>query len=285
MFWGRKSRLKLIHLPIMLIAQWGTSAVKIWTQMHQAQQKWTNRHSDKGLSASGLGLKRWIKEGSAKLLLLCQVFSFVVFLFWQYGTLAVDRDLAGWWWTTQVMPQPAPTQVIQAIDRGVYPSDRRDDSEPLMALINSLPPTGTIQINLPIGEIDLFAPLEINRSNIFLKGKGTEATILQAHNFERLPEAILTVRPSPNQASNEKLENVQLSDFTIELAEPDREQAATAIVLENVSQAALKNLRLTTGGIPAIISTQTEDVTVEYVVIEATFPEEAISTNSGANTN
>ncbi len=268
-FWGRPSYLKLLHLPILLIAQWSTSIIKIWTQMNLAQQKWTNRHGNKGRSADGSGWKSRLKTSSSRFLLFSQTFCFVVFLLWQYGTLSVNQDVAGWWWTSQIKAQPAPTQIIEAIDRGVYPSDRQDDSAPLQALINSLPPTGTIQINLPLGEIDLFHPLEIHRSNTFLKGKGPRGTVLQAHTPALVREAILRISPSQNPNTGDKIHNIQLSGFTIELAESAPSKEFTSIILENVVEAALKNLDLTAGGEQTLILSESEDVTVDYVAMDS----------------
>ncbi|MGK7917711.1 MAG: glycosyltransferase [Prochloraceae cyanobacterium] len=282
-FWGRKSRLKLIHLPIMLIAQWSTSLVKIWTQMHLAQQKWTNRHGNKGRSADGWGWRRWLKSGSSRFLLFSQCFSFVVFLFWQYGSLSVTNDVAGWWWTRQMTPQSVPTQIIAAIDYGIYPSDRQDDSAALQALIDSLPATGIVQIDLPLGEIDLFQSLEINRSHTFIKGQGAQGTILLAHKPALLAEAIVAVRP-PSNAAKRRVENVQLSDFTIKSAPSAQVKDSINILLENVVQAALKNLHLSASGRNALSLSKTENVTLEYVVVEGTFQQEEIVLKNTVNT-
>ena len=180
-------------------------------------------------------------------------------------------------------PQSVPTQIIAAIDYGIYPSDRQDDSAALQALIDSLPATGIVQIDLPLGEIDLFQSLEINRSHTFIKGQGAQGTILLAHKPALLAEAIIAVRP-PSTAVKRRVENVQLSDFTIKSAPSVQVKDSINILLENVVQAALKNLHLSASGRNALSLSKTEDVTLEYVVVEGTFQQEEIVLKNTVNT-
>ena len=233
--------------------------------MNLAQQKRTNRHGDKGRSARGLDWKLSLKTIASRFLLFSQTFAFVVFLLWQYGTLSVNQDLAGWWWTRQTQAKPAPTQIIEAIDHGVYPSDRQDDSRALQTLIDNLPPRGTIQINLPLGEIDLFHPIALHRSHTALHGKGVKGTLLQAHHQALGNNAILTVSPSPTSNMGDTVDNIQLENFTIELAESTQSQAFTSISLDHVVGATLKHLNLSAGGKQTLVLSQSRDITVEYV--------------------
>lgn len=41
-FWGRRSSLKLIHLPLLVGSLWSSALIKVWTQMNLSQQKWAN---------------------------------------------------------------------------------------------------------------------------------------------------------------------------------------------------------------------------------------------------
>lgn len=274
-FWDRKSNLKLLHLPLLLMSQWGTSVIKIWTQMHLAQQKWTNRHGNKGSSASGASWQQRLLHSSSRFLLLAQIFIFVVFLLWQYGTVSVVRDLAGWQWYRQQVAVASPTQIIEAGDYGIEPSDRQDDSVALQTLLDGLPPTGNIQINLPLGEIDLFKPIEINRSHTYIVGQGTQGTVLKVHPSALTAKAVVTVKP--NELS-QQIEDVKLSRLAIATTK-QKTTILTSIQLENVSQATLSHLKITIDGLHGLILNRTEDVSIPYLSLNADFQAEPILSN------
>lgn len=274
-FWGRESHLKPIHLPILLIAQWSSSLIKVWTQMNLAQQKWSNR-GNQSSSFAGSGWERWVKTTTSRFLLVSQMFSFVVFLLCLAKVLNPIQDLPGLLWNHQMAAaQPAVTQIIEAIDRGILPNDGQDDSAPLQALIDQLPSQGRIQINLPMGEIDLFRPVEINRSHTIIKGQGVGQTILQARFSRKEGEAVLAIRPhfpkaSPAESqiasvSQDKVQNVQLSSFTLLQMLPKSAAALDGIVLENVVDAEIKNLDLEKSGRHSLILRKTQNIKVEYV--------------------
>jgi glycosyltransferase Alg8 len=278
MFWGRESQLKLIHLPILLIGQWGGSLIKIWTQMNLAQQKWKNR-GNQSRSAGGSVWERQIKNSTSRFLIISQLFSFVVFLLSLSKVLNPIQDLPEeLGWSHQVVAQPALTQIIEAVDHGIVPNDGQDDSAPLRALINQLPSQGRVQINLPIGEIDLFQPVEINRSHTVLKGQGIGRTILQARFNRKVAEAVLLIRPRLSKAflsepptakiSKVKVEDVQLSSFTLLHILPKTEATVNGIVLENVVHSQIKNLDLEKSGRHPLLLRKTQDVKVEYVSMD-----------------
>ncbi len=267
-FWGRESHLKLIHLPILLLNQWSSSVIKIWTQMNLAQQKWSNR-GNQSRSVAGSAWKRQIKNNTSRFLLVSQVFSYLVLLLCLSQVLDPMRDLPELWWRNQLVAQPSPTQIIEASDRGIVADDGQDDSKQLQALINNLPSQGEVQINLPYGEIDLLQPLEINRSNTTIKGQGVGRTILQAGFSNKLGEAAILIRPRhmglPAAISLDKVKNLQLSHFTLVQMQPQTATAVDGIVLENVEQVKLRKLDLDRSGRRAVIRRQAHNVKLEYV--------------------
>ena len=280
-FWDRKSRLRIFHLPLLLLSQWGTSAIKIWTQMHLAQQKWANRHGNKGRSAVGASWQQRLLNTSSRFLVSSQVFIFVVFLLWQYGAVSVTQDLAGWHWYQQQATVATDTKIIQARDYGIIPSDRADDSVALQTLLDSLPSTGNIQINLPLGEIDLFQPLEIKRSHTYLVGQGTQGTVIKAAPSTLTATAILTVKP---KNSSDRLEDVKLSSLGISSGTASETNVTASIKLENVSGAILRHLKVTLDGIHGLILDSAENVTVEYVALDGTFQGKPILIQNSSDT-
>jgi glycosyltransferase Alg8 len=279
-FWGRKSHLKPIHFPLLLVSQWISSLIKIWTQMNLAQQRWSNR-GNQSITAEGSGWARFAKILTSRFLFVSQLFTFVVVLCGFAGILHPVQDLAGLWSNQQVAAQQSTLQIVEAGDRGIIPNDGKDDAAALQALINQLPSQDRVQINLPIGEFDLFRPLEINRSHITIKGEGMRRTILQAHFNQEVGEAVISIRPKvlpPAKASNassssatvsaNQLENVELRGFTLRHIRPESSKEAAfpnSIVLEKVAQASLKNLDLDQSSGHALILDKTQDVKVEYV--------------------
>lgn len=275
MFWGRESHLKPIHLVILLLAQWSSSLIKVWTQMNLPKQKWSNR-GNQSRSVAGEAWKLRLKHNTSNLLLVMQSFSFVVLLLCLAKVLNPVQDLAGLWWNSQAVAQPPLAQIVEAGDRGIIPNDGRDDSAPLQALINQLPREGLVQINLPLGELDLFEPVEINRSNTIVKGQGVGRTVLQARFSQKLGEAVLSIRPRLAQASlvsseaakasRYEVRNIQLYGFTLLQVQPQKAaNVVDGIVLEKVVQASIRNLNLENSGRRSLVLRQTQQVKVEYV--------------------
>lgn len=306
-FWGRPSHLKLIHFPILLLTQWGSSLVKIWTQMNLARQSWSNR-GIQGISAEGSGHTRHLKLGVSRFLLTSQLLTFSLLICWLSGVLNPLWDLAGFW-----LPQKpwvaAPILRLDATRYGVIGSDGQDDTAALQALLDgegrsALEESGDrlTQITLPIGEIDLSSPLHIRRSDVILQGQGTGRTILKTHFDRQQGEAVLIIRPDPPSPARSPgpiqdwLENVKISGFSLRQAgesstgesstgesstgesraEPgDRPAGATlpppdaidGIVLERVARSSVRNLYLEQGNRYPLVLSDTREIAVEQVTL------------------
>jgi glycosyltransferase Alg8 len=281
-FFGRQSHLKPIHFPLLLVGQWISSLIKIWTQMNLAQQKWSNR-GNQSITAEGKGLARLTKMSTSRFLFFVQLFSFAVVLCGFAGILSPARDLAGLWWNQEVIAQVKPVEmVVEAIDRGIIPNDGKDDAAPLQALIDSLPQQDKVQIELPIGELDLDQPLTITRSHLILKGQGARRTVLLArHNSG---EAVLSLGTDADQSP---VRDVELNGFTLRhaLAKSSTQKTPVdSIVLNNVTQAEVKHLRLERSRRHALVLENTEDVTVEYVTIQSSSQQKPVVKTNAVNT-
>lgn len=299
-FWGRTSELKPIHFPLLMLSQWSSSLVKIWTQMNLAKQSWTNRGIQM-MTSDGEGMERKVKVGTSRFLLFTQIFSFVVFLAWLSGTVNPSWDIAGLVLQRQVAALPEVEQ-IQAIDYNVLPNDAKDDAAPLQALIDQFPSNTPVQIELPIGELDLYQPLEINRGNITLKGQGIARTVLRAHFTPKEGDAILIVGPQNSggtatisTATIEQIDgdgrvtDVELSGFTLrpydrDVSSNSTEEGLTSISLHQVANVTLDRLYLEKGGTPALALNQTQDVTIAYVVAEGGSLEQVVVMQDAINT-
>lgn len=281
-FWGRKSILKPIHFPLLLVSQWVSSLIKIWTQMNLAQQKWSNR-GNQSITAEGSGWRRVAKIGTSRFLFCSQLFAFAVILCGFAGILNPVQDVAELWINKQALAHQHPLQIVAAIDRGVIPNDGKDDAALLQSLIEQLSDRNKVQIDLPIGELDLFQPLEINRSHLILKGGGIRRTILQTHFNQSKGEAAILIRPQETRPAkapsaspqvtqaSDKLEDVHLKGFTLRSILPESGKPVSTvkgIVLEKVVQASLTNLELKQSGGESLVLHKTQDVKVEYVSIE-----------------
>jgi len=292
-FWGRESHLKPIHLPILLASQWGSSLVKIWTQMNLAKQNWSNR-GNQSISAEGKGMARWLKLGTSRFLMYSQVVSFVIVLAWLTGQVNPTWDLAGLWLQHRPVQQAA-VMVVDVGDRGIIPNDGQDDAAPLQALIQQLPPHQPMQLNLPLGELDLAQPLEINRSDLTLRGQGVGRTVLLTHYPASEAQAAVIVRPRQTveahwdgtepqplgpqlqeSAPVTALNNVKISGFTVR--QPEHAESLppqSGILLQDVAQSSVKNLRVEWGTSspgakrPPLLLKRTQAITVEYVTTDA----------------
>ncbi len=279
-FWKRQSHLKPIHFPLLLLSQWSSALVKIWTQMNLAQQKWTNRgnqsisaewtnRGNQSISAEGSGWVRWVKISTSRFLLVTQMFCFVVVLLSLANLLNPLQDLAGMWWHSQARAA-SPSQIITAIDQGIYPNDGKDDSAALQALIDKLPSKGKVQINLPIGEIELFRPIQIQRSHTIIQGQGVGRTILQAKFGSQIGDAVISIRPGKGKAVKNTVKNVYLQGFTLmPNSSKTGDKAINSIVLEKVAQSGIKNLEIKPNGGHALTFRQTQNIKVEYVTMDS----------------
>ncbi|WP_373529764.1 glycosyltransferase [Nostoc sp.] len=268
-FWQRQSQLKPIHFPLLLVSQWASSLVKIWTQMNLAQQKWTNR-GNQSISAEGSGWEKLAKISTSWFLLVSQAFCFVILLLSLANILNPLEDLAGLWWNSQVSAA-SPTQIITAIDRGIYPNDGKDDSAALQALIKHLPSEGKVKINLPIGEIELLKPLQIQRSNTTIQGQGVGRTILLANFGSQIGDAAISIHPRQGkQFAKDILKNVYLQGFTLMPNQSKTgDNAINGIVLEKVAQGGIKNLEIKANGGRPLTLRETQNVQVEYVTMDS----------------
>ena len=265
-FWERSSTLKLIHLPLLLLSQWGGSLVKIWTQMNLAQQKWTNRGSQT-ISAHGEGLERTVKLSTSRLLLYIQLFVFGVFLCWLTGNLNPAWDIAGLRLTRQSAMANTP-QVIEVIDHDIWPSDGQDDSQALQSLIDQLSQGAAanqpVELVLPIGELDLFQPVIIGRGQITLRGQGPERTILAARFDRSTANAVLVVQPEQQST----LEQVHLTGFTIRPMDTAAVAQLDGISLQQVVNSSLRNLAIAPTVREPLMLDNTDNVTAEQVVVQ-----------------
>ena len=304
-FIGRQSHLKPLHLPMLLLSQWSSAGIKVWTQMNLAQQKWANR-GNQSISAAGTGVERFLKVNTSKFLMWSQVFAFAIALLGISGIVNPTGDLTGLWWRYRNSTPPASVRIVDAANYGIVPNDRLDDGEALQALIDDLdgglereldsgllenvPENGDlVQINLPLGELDLDTPLYLHRSNLILQGIGAGRTIFQAHFDLQAGNAIVSVRPQDEVRSNPQpwLENLQLNGFTLRYLPGNAEDAgklANSIELQRVRQASLKYLQLDSGTDRALRLQDTENVSIEYVAMDEFSQEAKIVMENAVNT-
>ncbi|MGB6169869.1 MAG: glycosyltransferase [Geitlerinemataceae cyanobacterium] len=284
-FLGRPSYPKPIHLLLLLSAQWSSAAIKVWTQMNLAQQNWANR-GNQTISAAGTGWEKFFKVNTSNFLMYSQIVAFIIVILTITGLIHPASDMADLWWRSRQVAA-VPARVIEASAYGVIPNDSQDDSSALQALIDRRTDENPIQINLPLGEIDLQSPVKINRSDITLKGIGIDRTILQANFTRDVNETILQILPQ--EQSKQPIENVHLNGFTLYSLDSESniqpQQLSSGISIERVNNASLKYLNLEMKTERAIVLQDTQDVTIEYVALDRRpLASTEIVTNNAVNT-
>lgn len=257
-FIGRPSHLKPIHFPVLVATQWSSSVIKVWNQMNMAKQSWNNRGTQ-SVKAESKGFMAWVQLMVSRFLLVSQGLAFfIALLWWWMGILTPVQDIKSVMANYQNAGPEIAVEVVEAIAHDIRPNDRQDDSRALQALIDGLPADRPIEIELPIGELDLFEPVKIGRSDIEIRGEGAERTILQAH-FETAPSEAMLVVHSPA----ESLRNVRLRGFTIRSHSPSQ---FNGILFSDVRDVAVKEVDLVGEGYPAV-GDRTENVNLEYVTV------------------
>lgn len=280
-FRQRASYLKLLHLPLLLISQWSACLVKIWTQTNLAQQRWSNRGNQQ-ISAEGKGIVRIVKLGTARFLYLAGITSFVVVLYALTGDIHPWNDMVQSLWQRQLTGVPEPVMVVEAIAHGVVPNDGADDAAALMRLIQKLPVEGYVRVVLPPGELDLWQPVEISRSQTILRGAGIDRTILLAHLPPKPGMALIQLRPPlPDEEHGVNMEgdrahfgmlrSVELSRLTLrQQSQPNSSNSSIrGISLYQAENIRLHHLRFEQSIQTAIAQELSRQVKIEYVAIEA----------------
>jgi mannuronan synthase len=267
-FLGRPSHPKPVHLLLLLSAQWSSAAIKVWTQMNLAQQNWANR-GNQTISAAGTGWEKFFKVNTSNFLMYSQIVAFIIGILTISGLINPPSDMADLWWRSRQVAS-VPAQIVEASNYGVIPNDSQDDSAALQTLIDSLTDENPVQVNLPLGEIDLHSPVTIRRSHLTLKGIGIDRTILQANFDQEVNDTLLAILPG--EQSNNPIENVQLHGFTLRSGDDESnseiQPITNGILVERVGQASLKYLNLEISTNRAIVLHDTQDVTVEYVAMD-----------------
>ncbi|MDJ0718854.1 MAG: glycosyltransferase [Prochloraceae cyanobacterium] len=274
-FWGRKSKLKLIHLPLFVATQWGSAAVKIWTQIKLIEQKWIQR-GDRSVPLTASSWQKWLENKTFGLPLISQAFCFILLLLWLNGLISpVEELLGGWWAKERYFSAPeVPTEIITAADRGIVPNDGRDDATAIQKLIDQSSTSTEIEVQLPTGEIDLFEPLVINRGNLILNGQGIGKTIFRVHFDIKKGDAAIAIRPTikdKDKSPDIPLSNIKLKNFTLTHVNKKGSSPSSyidSLVLENAQKVILKSLDLEENNSRhSIILNRTGDVTIEYVAV------------------
>ncbi|NJP12179.1 MAG: glycosyltransferase [Leptolyngbyaceae cyanobacterium RU_5_1] len=267
--WGREVNLKPIHVLQTVLSQWGSSLVKIYTQMNLAQQKWSNR-GNQSRSAAGTGLERWLKLGTARFLLTAQGFSFAIVLLCLAGFLVPHTDLPAWWWRLGNNVIAQPVQIVQAVDYGVKPDDDVDDARALQQILNQLPTQGLIQIELPPGELLLCHRLTLHRSHTVINGEGQGRTILRVSGAKSSEFVPITIAPQPGASP---IEQIKLSHFTL----LQTSSAGTAIVIRNADHASLNNLQFQGSGAQALTLQGTKAARLDYLAFDGKYTRSPIT--------
>ncbi|MGC9526459.1 MAG: glycosyltransferase [Limnospira sp.] len=257
-FIGRPSHLKPIHFPVLVATQWSSSVIKVWNQMNMAKQSWNNR-GNQSINANSSGFVSCLQVIVSRFLLVSQGLAFsIALLWWWLGILTPAQDIRSVMVNYQNAKPEITVEIVEAIAHDITPNDRKDDSRALQALIDGLPTDRPVQIELPIGELDLFEPVKIGRSDIQIRGEGAGRTILQAH-FETAPSDAVLVVHSPAQS----LRNIGLRGFTIRNHSPS---PFNGILLSDIRDVAVKNINLVGEGYPAI-GDRAENVRLESVTV------------------
>jgi mannuronan synthase len=254
--WGRPLHLKPIHVLQVLLAQWSSSLIKIFTQMHLAQQRWANR-GDQQRDAAGAGLRRMIKLSTARFLLMTQVCGFAIIMLSLIGIITPNIEFKqpiGHFERSEAKPQPV--KIFDATRYGVIANDDRNDTPALQTLIDRLPPTGLIQINLPNGEIQLDQPLTIHRSHTHIHGQGAASTMLICRQ---------TGIKAIAKTAHKPLVGLELSNLTMV------QRGNSVIVLQHVRNSTLKSIRLAGSGNSPTHFIDTQNIQLEYIGIEGQF--------------
>jgi mannuronan synthase len=262
--WGRPLHLKPIHVVQVVLAQWASSFIKIFTQMHLAQQRWANR-GDQQSDAAGAGLRRIAKLSTARFLLVTQVCGFAIVILSLIGIITPIAEFNqpfGQFERSEAKVQPV--KIFDATRYGVIANDDRNDTPALQALIDRLPPNGLIQINLPNGEIQLDQTLAIHRSHTKIHGQGAASTMLICRQTGIQAMAETTDKP---------LVELELSNLTMV------QHGNSVIVFQHVRNSTLRSIRLAGFGNAPMHFTDTQNIQLEYIGIEGQFQPAIASPN------
>jgi glycosyltransferase Alg8 len=162
-------------IPLMLYGQWHGSFVKIKALFNLSDQKWSKgnevQKSDDSVAKIDHPLFQYMPD---YLMTISYLSFFYIMLLSHDAIMFPDMDILK---SNNI--EPKNQNYIYASNFGITPNDNKDDSLALNRLIKNA--KDGAKIILPEGKIDLYHTLNINRSNLTIKGVSKEKTIIVSH--------------------------------------------------------------------------------------------------------
>ena len=168
----------IYSLPLMLYTQWTGAFIKISAYHDLANQKWSkngevqNSDDDTDMIEHPMVkvIPNIIKYSSFIAFVFLLMFSHGVFYTPKLNAINLER-------TEPVIYHDDKSEVIDLKSKGVGRYNSRKNAQ----IINSIIKTSTantLVLKLPIGNIDIYEPIVIDRDNVTLQGEGNETVII-----------------------------------------------------------------------------------------------------------
>ena len=170
----------LYSLPIMLYSQWIGSMVKIRAFYDLANQKWSKNGASQSSDANIAMIEHSFAPKLPKLVMYSSVSAFIFVLILSHGILYTP-NLNAFYKSKPIVENLTPIeQVVNLKDYGVGQIGVKNSAKIINSFIKKFSGKSLI-LNLPSGEIHIYEPIIINKSNVVLKGKGSDKTTIISH--------------------------------------------------------------------------------------------------------
>ena len=162
-------------IPLMLYTQWVGSIVKIKALFHLSDQKWSKGNEVQSSDDSVAKVDHPLFEKMPDILIIFSYSLFFYIILLSHDVIAMpDFDVL-----KEKKFEIKKDPLVYASAFGVVADDNKDDASALNKLIANVKDNTTII--LPKGRIDIYLPILIQRSNITIKGEGSDKTIILSH--------------------------------------------------------------------------------------------------------
>ena len=151
-------------IPLMLYNQWVGAIIRINAYFHLSSQKWSKNSGEVQTADGNIApIRHWLAPyfSNIRMYFFVALFLFSMLIL-KNGILKIPEG---------DFMQVTHDNVIYAVNYGVKADDKRDDSKALNDLIKNAKDNSVIM--LPKGQIDIYKPIVINRSNITIQGNNT----------------------------------------------------------------------------------------------------------------
>ncbi len=167
-------------LPIMIYTQWVGAIVKINAYHDLANQKWSKNGVTQSADNDTDMIKHPLVKVIPKVVKYSSILGFIFILAFSHGVFYIPKLSAFNVTQKQNQKYNENIKIVDLKSYGVGVKNSKDNAKIINQIIKKFQGKKLI-LKLPLGNIDIYEPIIIDKDNITLKGEGKDKTIIISH--------------------------------------------------------------------------------------------------------